>query len=78
MSATITPIRRRQRAGGVAFEKPPGPEGALRALFRQEAELEAQLRLVRAKMGPARRRYADEHGLLMLPGIDHLRRILGQ
>lgn len=51
------------------------PEAELRGLFRAEAELEASLGLVRASIAAARRDYAAKHGLLMLPGVDTLRRL---
>lgn len=72
----VTHIKPRRRAN-VGFEPPPEPEESLRELFEQEDALEVQLRLVRAKQALTRRRYADKHGLLMLPSLEHLRRIVG-
>lgn len=72
----VMPIKTRRR-GGVAFEPAPEPEECLRELFEQEAQLEAGLRLVRAKQAQVRRRYADKHGLLMLPSLEQMRRIVG-
>lgn len=51
------------------------PEAGLRSLFRQEAELERDLRRLRVELALQRRCYATKHGLLVLPSIDHLRRL---
>lgn len=53
----------------------PAPEAELRGLFRAEAELEGDLRLVRACIGDSRRAYAAKHGLLVMPNLDTLRRL---
>jgi len=71
----VTPIRRRAKGSGVAFEASPSPEDVLRALFRKEAELEAELKDVRRRVGIVRPIYAKKHSLLMLPGVEQLRHL---
>lgn len=77
----VTPIRSRKAAETVArtpaptIDNVPEPEDVLRQLFRQEARLEAELRDVRFRMTLVRPIYARKHHLMMLPGIDQLRRL---
>ena len=73
----VTAFKPRRR-GPNADEPQPEPEESLRDLFEQEATLEKRLRAIRAKQATCRRSYADKHGLLMLPSLEHLRRIVGQ
>ena len=73
----VTPIKPRRPRSGVAFEPVPEPEESLRELFERQTALEAELRQVRARQALVRRRYADKHGLLILPSLEHLRRIVG-
>ena len=56
---------------------PPTPEHRLRASFRREDELLSELAKVRAEQRLARNDYAAEHGLLLRPSVDALRKVLG-
>lgn len=56
---------------------PESPEHRLRSLFTREDELLAELARVRVEQREARNTYASEHGLLIRPGLDALRKVLG-
>lgn len=53
------------------------PEGELALLFRREAALLGDLADVRRDLVVQRRRYGTKHNLLILPGLDTLRRLFG-
>jgi hypothetical protein len=56
---------------------PLSPEATLRRLFAREDELLAELATVRAEQREARNLYASERRLLMRPGLEQLRKVLG-
>ncbi len=56
----------------------PSPESRLRAGFAREDALLEDLAQVRAEQRLARNDYAAEHGLLMRPSVESLRKVLGQ
>lgn len=56
---------------------PQSPEQTLRQLFAEEDEALALVKRIRAKQALARNDYAAEHGLLMRPGLEQLRKVLG-
>lgn len=51
------------------------PEAQLRWLFRRKAELQREISAIDGDIAQERCRYAAKHGLLMLPGIETLRRV---
>lgn len=55
----------------------PSPESILRALFAREDELLAELARIRGEQVIARNDYAEAHGLLLRPGVETLRKVLG-
>lgn len=54
----------------------PSPESRLRASFAEEDRLIDELARVRAEQREARNDYAGEHGLLIRPGLEQLRKVL--
>lgn len=54
------------------------PEDDLRDLFAREAALLRELADIRRLARQPLRRYAEKHGLIMLPRIERLRRELAQ
>lgn len=55
----------------------PSSEKVLRDLFRQEDDLIDQLARCVSAQKEVRQRYAKERGLLILPGLETLRKVLG-
>lgn len=56
----------------------PSSEQMLRDLFKCEDDLLSQLHRVTLAQKAARKRYADERGLLILPGFETLRKAVGK
>lgn len=56
----------------------PSSEQMLRDLFECEDDLLTQLHRVTLAQKAARKRYADERGLLILPGFETLRKAVGK
>jgi hypothetical protein len=61
----------------VGSDPAPATSEELGILFKQEHALTHQLAETRRAIYAARQRYAAEHGLLVLPSYDTLRRIHG-
>lgn len=56
----------------------PSSEQLLRDLFECEDDLLSQIHRCKQAQKAARKRYADERGLLILPGFETLRKAVGR
>lgn len=73
----VTPIRRRAKGSGVAFEPPPSTEDRLREFIKLRDQLTKTTAKLDALIAMDARIYADELGEFIRPTVDQLRKRLG-